>query len=207
MNINLDNIDLSELNWESFTVDQKLELINLLEEREIYKKYNKVESFIPYDFQKQFYAASKQYKRRFLCAANRIGKTYSAAAEVAYHATGLYPSWWEGHKFIKKEMVTADGRPNPHDLIIWCVGITGDSTRKVLQKEIFGTEMAKDVDALGTGSIPRSCIDMEKVERDGNIIRVAKVKHYDPDGHFDGYTTLEFRSTQQGKTFALYKLL
>jgi phage terminase large subunit-like protein len=198
-------VDVNNIDWTKYSDEQKIELINLLEKLEDYNKYNKVKKFSPYDFQTKFYAGGKNHKRRFLCAANRIGKSYSEAAELSYHCTGRYPSldkdgWeWPGHRFIKNEMRTADDRPDPHNLIIWCVGITGDSTRKVLQKELFGTEMAKDTAALGTGSIPRDCIDFEMLERDGNMIKIAKIKHHDPLGRFDGLTTLEFRSTQQGE--------
>lgn len=194
MDIDLNNIDLSKL-----TVEEKIELLTILEDREKYWKYNKVQKFNPYEFQKRFYENSANYKRRFLCAANRIGKSFSEAAEFAYHATGLYPDWWQGHRFIKNEMKNAEGKPAPHDLIMWCVGITGDSTRKVLQKELFGTEMAKDADMLGTGAIPRGCIDFDRLEKDGNIIKIAKIRHHDPEGNFDGFTTVEFRSTQQGE--------
>lgn len=64
--MDFDGIDLSKLSFE-----EKLELLELLEERESYWKYNKIKKFIPYNFQKTFYAASADYQRRFLCAANR----------------------------------------------------------------------------------------------------------------------------------------
>ena len=115
----------------------------------------------------------------------KVGKSFSEAAEVAWHLTGLYPDDWEGHKFNKP-------------ILLWCVGITGDSTRKVLQKELFGTEMGKDLLALGTGAIPRDMIDFDKLEKDGNIIKIAKIRHH-TNGIHDGFSTLEFRSTQQGE--------
>lgn len=181
----------------------KLELLERLKElksqRDYRDKYCRWDKFQPYKFQKRFFKAGNDFRSRFLCAGNRVGKTYSMAHEVAYHATGLYPDWYEGHRFSKKSMETGDGKPNPHDLIIWCVGITSDSTRKVMQKELFGTESAKVDVELGTGAIPREFIEMDFLERDGNRILVAKIKHHDPDGNFDGYTTLEFRSTQQGE--------
>ena len=100
--------------------------------------------------------------------------------------TGLYPEWWNGHKF-------------DHPILCWCVGITGDSTRKVLQKELFGTAMAKDAVSIGTGAIPRSCIDFDTMERDGGRIVLAKIKHHNSKGKVDGWSTIEFRSTQQGE--------
>lgn len=179
-------LDLSNIDFSTLPDEYKAELIELLEKREEWRKYNILSEFNPYEFQLQFYKASASYKRRFLCAANRVGKSFSEAAEVSWHLTGLYPDWWEGHKFNKP-------------ILLWCVGITGDSTRKVLQKELFGTPMAKDAAAIGTGSIPRSCIDFDTLERDGNIIKVAKIKHHNPEGVQDGWSTIEFRSTQQGE--------
>ncbi|MGL5013263.1 MAG: terminase large subunit domain-containing protein [Bacteroidales bacterium] len=179
--LNLDNIDLSLI-----PAEYKEELLELLERRAEYIKYNKLSTFDPYKFQMDFYSASAEYKRRFLCAANRVGKSFSEAAEVSWHLSGLYPKWWKGHRFKKP-------------ILLWCVGITGDSTRKVLQKELFGTPMAKDGAEIGTGSLPRSLIDFDTLERDGNIIKVAKIKHHNAYGEVDGWSTVEFRSTQQGE--------
>jgi hypothetical protein len=106
--------------------------------------------------------------------------------EIAMHTTGLYPDWWVGHRF-------------KYPILCWAVGITGDSTRKVLQKELFGTSMGKDIQALGSGALPRSCIDFENLEKDGHRILNCKIKHFDSEGIEDGYSTLEFRSTQQGE--------
>jgi len=51
-------------------------------------------------------------------AANRVGKTMSGAAELAYHLTGLYPDWWQGRKFA--EPIRA-----------WCGGESNETTRDV----------------------------------------------------------------------------
>jgi phage terminase large subunit-like protein len=174
------------MNLSNMKSTDKEELLGLLRMREEYIKYNQWELFKPYDFQKTFYAASKHSQRRFLCAANRVGKSYSESMELSYHLTGLYPEWWEGHEFKAP-------------ILAWAVGITGDSTRKVLQKELFGTSMGKDKAAVGTGSVPRRYIDFEHLEKDGHRILNAKVKHHNSKGEMDGWSTLEFRSTQQGE--------
>lgn len=166
--------------------EEKQILLSLLQEKEKLRKYNKLKYFKAYDFQKKFYGASALHRFRFLCAANRVGKSYSEAAEVAWHLTGRYPEWWTGHKFK---------RP----ILCWAVGITGDSTRKVLQKELFGTPVGKDAEALGTGAIPRDCIDFNTLEKDGNKIILCQIKHFNERGEHDGMSTLEFRSTQQGE--------
>lgn len=170
----IDGLTVSDL--KGMTHDQ-LQLINHHKEQ---IKYNKIDFFNPYPFQLKMFEAGLEHRARFACLANRVGKTFSAAAEVSYHATGRYPSWWTGIRY--------DYPP-----LIWCIGITTDSTRKVLQLEIFGTESAKDLDAIGTGSVPRDAIDFELLNRDGNTIKTAKVKHIS-----GGYSTIDFRSTQQG---------
>ncbi len=64
--MNLNNIDFS-----SMSLEEREELLYLLEEHDKYVKYNVWEQYNPYEFQRQFFAASKDHKRRFLCAANR----------------------------------------------------------------------------------------------------------------------------------------
>ncbi|MEZ9944471.1 hypothetical protein AB4331_05880 [Vibrio breoganii] len=50
------------------------DLVSLLEKIRYNNKYNKIDLFSPYDFQKQFYKAGNKHQRRFLMAANRLGK-------------------------------------------------------------------------------------------------------------------------------------
>lgn len=60
-----------DLNFDNIPDHLKAEIVELLVARENWKKYHRLEDFKPYPFQKRFYEASKNYKRRFLCAANR----------------------------------------------------------------------------------------------------------------------------------------
>ena len=69
-------------------------------------------------------------------AGNQQGKTYSAAAEGAFHATGRYPEWWDGRVFRKAP-------------VIWCAGVTGEVVRDTIQRLLIG-----DVANPGTGLIP-----------------------------------------------------
>lgn len=47
----------------------------------------------------KYMAAGLNYPERLFLAANRIGKTDTAAFEVTAHLTGIYPKWWVGKKF------------------------------------------------------------------------------------------------------------
>ncbi len=173
--------DLTEQDLFEIKKEKLQRLRELRAEKERLDKYQRWDKYVPYEFQKDYFDAGKEFRTRFLCAGNRVGKTFSMAHEVAYHLTGLYPDWWDGYRFSKP-------------ILCWAVGITGDSTKKVMQKELFGTESAKVLSELGTGTIPREYIQLDKLERDGNKVLVAKIKHVSGE-----YSTLEFRSTQQGE--------
>ena len=67
----------------------------------LHKAQNRIQYWQPYGWQEEFYKAGKDNKQRMLMAANRVGKTASQAAEVAFHLTGLYPDWWEGIRFTR----------------------------------------------------------------------------------------------------------
>lgn len=96
----------------------------------------RLELYRPYLKQQVFHKAGAQYRERLLRAGNQMGKTLAAAAEIAFHATGKYPSWWEGRKFA-----TAP--------VIWAGGITGEVTRDTIQKLLIGDEATP-----GGGFIP-----------------------------------------------------
>lgn len=96
----------------------------------------KLEFYRPYPKQRQFHKAGAHYRERLLMAGNQLGKTYCMAAEVAMHATGKYPPWWEGRVFKKAP-------------VIWCAGVTGEVVRDTIQRLLIG-----DVANPGTGLIP-----------------------------------------------------
>ncbi len=74
-----------------------------------------------------------------LCG-NRTGKTFGGSADVAYHATGEYPDWWEGPRL-------------KGPLTVWCLGVTNQQVRDVIQRELFGNFEGEAFD--GTGAIPK----------------------------------------------------
>lgn len=162
--------------------DELKELHILLKQYDEYKKFNKSEFFIPYKWQEKFYQAGKEFHYRFLSAGNRVGKTFSQAFEFNLHLTGLYPDWWKGRRFDKP--VNA-----------WALGITTDSTRDVLQKELLGTNNAKDSSSIGSGSIARKHINFDTIERDGGRVLRIQIKHYNGSGKFDGYSSLTFKTS------------
>ncbi|TOB12189.1 hypothetical protein, partial [Vibrio parahaemolyticus] len=108
------------------------------------------------------------------------------AHDFAMHCTGLYADWYEGAR------IEGSGH------YFWAIGHTIDSTTNVLQKELFGTKNAKIKEELGTGAIPLHCIDFDTMIKDGKTIKQCRIKHFDKDGNFDGYNTVQFFAAEAG---------
>lgn len=64
---------MEEQNLNGLTDEKLLDLYYMLKEIEKYEKYNKLEYFEPYEFQKKFMNAGKKYKQRLLRCGNRVG--------------------------------------------------------------------------------------------------------------------------------------
>lgn len=132
-----------------------------LRDIEYNQKYFRIQSFEPYEYQRKYYSLKgengKLAKARCLMAANQIGKTLGEGAEVAYHATGLYPDWWEGHRIRS---------PKRNEVIV-CAGKNSYTTRDVIQSELLGTADKDDNDHIGTGWIPKHLI--HKLDRKPGI--------------------------------------
>ncbi len=69
--MSLDKQIYEALTGNNLSVEEKKALLNMLKERDQWRKYNRILSFKAYDFQKKFYAAGLKHRFRFLCAANR----------------------------------------------------------------------------------------------------------------------------------------
>ena len=126
-------------------------------------RYNQIKYFRPFDHQLKFFNTGK-FTRRGILAANRIGKTTSTCFETAYHLTGLYPDWWTGHRFSGPitAMVAGEG---------WT------QVALVLQNELLGTQDIKLEENIGTGSIPRDCIIVDTMRKDGANCIGVEIKH------------------------------
>lgn len=160
------------------------EAAEIIAQLDRYKQTHKLEYYKPYDYQKRFHNAKghgtdKPARQRALMAANQVGKTTCGAADVAIHATGLYPKWWEGTRF---------NHPNE-----WLVAsTTNETTRDRCQKDLFGEPV--DEKALGTGWIPLDCIG-DRIRKPGvpNAYDSVLVKHVS-----GGWSKLVFRAYEQG---------
>lgn len=158
------------------------ELEQLLQESKEYIKYNKLYFFKPYPYQVRFMKASASYKQRMMRSGNQTGKSYGASFEFAQHITGQYQDYFEGERI------------EGGDHLFWCIGVDLDSTARVMQKALFGTANARIEDELGTGSIPKDCIDMDTLTKDGGRIMSARIKHVSGK-----WNTVQFFGAAQGQ--------
>lgn len=165
--------------------DQLHELELLLERKRELETFNQLEHFNPYPFQKQLLDSSRENRQTLLMAANRVGKSFIGARNIAYHATGLYPKWWRGHKW--QEPITA-----------WAAGVSSESTRDILQAELLGPP--DDISLFGSGAIPRHCLgEWTRKPQIPNAIQSILVKHH-TDGVFDGWSRVVFKAYEQGES-------
>jgi Terminase large subunit, T4likevirus-type, N-terminal len=104
-----------DLNSDSLTPDKIQALQSRLEaEQQRRKNENKLAYYRPYPKQMEFHAAGTTHRERLLMAGNQLGKTLAGGFELAMHATGRYPDWWQGKRF--------DG-----PIQAWACGTTGET--------------------------------------------------------------------------------
>lgn len=158
----------------------KLELyakgLKLIERR---KRENRLAFYKPYPFQQTFHDAGAENQERMLMAANRVGKTECAAAEVAMHLTGRYPDWWQGKRFDEP-------------VLVWTGSPTNETSRDIVQKALFGGTGEE----LGTGWIPKgSIVGKPKMRQAGvsDVIDTAKIRHVS-----GGRSTVVMKTYEQG---------
>lgn len=154
-----------------------------LKELERRKRERRLDFYEPYPKQLEFHTLGKTKHEIALIASNRSGKTYSAAAEVAMHLTGLYPPNWPGKRF-------------DHPIRMWSCGVTGLVVRDVNQKLLFGTP-GVEMDQ-GTGMVPKECVDWKNGVSTSrgysDAFDTVQVKHVS-----GGISTVAFKSYEQGR--------
>jgi phage terminase large subunit-like protein len=140
---------------------------------------NQLSAYRPYQKQAEFHAMGAEKRERMLSAGNQLGKTLSAANEVAMHLTGRYPDWWQGKRFT-----TANH---------WLAGSeSGELTRRGVQRYLFGRDPKQDP---GTGAIPADAIvDLSWSRHVNDFIDTAKVRFEDGT-----VSTISLKSYDQGR--------
>jgi phage terminase large subunit-like protein len=95
------------------------------------------------------------------------------------HLTGLYPEWWTGKRF--------------HKPTNWLAGSeSSELTKKGIQRLLFG----RDLNDVGTGLIPKNCIESFAPARGiPEMIDSAKIKNIN-----GGFSTIALKSYEQGRS-------
>lgn len=161
------------------------ELLETLEAIELRQKFRKLDFYKPYPKQKQFHDLGATKRERCLMAGNQLGKTYSAAAETAFHLTGEYPEDWKGKRFEKP-------------VVFWIGGESSTLVRDAPQRLLCGPP---GVDAeFGSGLIPREDFAGRPSLARGvtDAFDTIQVTHK-TNGIVDGVSTATFKSYEQGR--------
>lgn len=144
-------------------------------------KLAKLEDYRPYPKQEHFHELGSRYRERLFSAGNQLGKTFSGAAELAYHLTGRYPHWWRGRRWA---------RPTT-----WLAGSeSGELTRDGMQRLLLGPPNMEE--QWGTGLLPRDSLAQKPKRRPGvkDAVDAIVVNHVQ-----GGQSVVQFKSFDQGR--------
>lgn len=157
---------------------QSQQILTVLKaEQDRRKAENRLRDYRPFTKQREFHQAGARYRERLLRAGNQVGKSYTGGAEVAIHATGLYPDWWQGRRFSDRTR-------------IWVGGPSGELTRDGPQRLLMGAP-----GEWGTGWIPKDrIIDVSRAMGVRDLIDAVTIKHVD-----GGQSRIKFKSFDQGR--------
>lgn len=155
------------------------ETLTLVSALTAWESGSRLSQYRPYEWQRRFHAAGRDHQERMAMAANRVGKTLCAAAEVTYHLTGDYPDWWQGKRF-------------EHPILAWTGSPTNETSRDIVQNELLGGLGEK----LGTGSIPRDRLIGKPTTRQAGVKDV--VDKFEIRHKSGGISTCILKTYEQG---------
>lgn len=185
--VDLFGFDYSSLDLNTLTKEERRQALEKIQALERLRKENAVRKWFPptgplrrelYTKHMEFFRLGAQGKtERLFIAANRVGKSVTAAVELAYHVTGLYPDWWEGFRFTK-------------GIKVYVAGKTGKNTRDICQFKLMG-----EYDAPGTGTIPKHTLIGDPTPKPGipKAYEMVQVRHTSGDT-----SIILFKSFDQG---------
>lgn len=127
---------------------------------------------------------------KIISGGNQCGKTLAGTHEVAFHATGIYPTWFSGWK-LPSRLDAVSGR----QICTIIVAATDSKTlRDSVMKKVIGTEMADYSDGLIARKymIEGSFVKSRGVS--GGLLDSVQVRRAD-----GSICTIYFRSYEQGR--------
>lgn len=173
-------LDLTRINLDSLSEDEKRELYELLRLRDLRAKRNRLAAYGPYAKQVDFHTAGGAYRERLFMAGNQLGKTWAGAYETAMHLTGRYPSWWKGRRFNYAIRAMAGSE-------------SGELTRKGVQRLLLGPPELRE--EWGTGAIPHEALkDTSMKQGVADAVSSVVVRHVCGED-----SVIQFNSYDQGR--------
>lgn len=177
--------------------EEQIELLELLEEEENYRNTHLLYEFTPYSKQREFIDAGHDYPERCFMAGNQLGKSFTGAAEVAFHLTGRYPGT-KGYPADGKYGGEWKGKRFYEPVVFWIGGETNETVTKTTQRILCGR--IEENDEPGYGSIPKEdIISWKKSPFFPNLVDHLLVKHHTADGVEDGISICYFKPYSQGR--------
>lgn len=143
--------------------DLSFELINAIKQN-----YMLIFQHIIYDWQKDFINSSADHLWSMLMAGNQVGKTTTALYLVALHATGLYPDWYTGKRFLMPPR-------------IWLCGSTQKKVLDVLQTPLIKGFLYNYINDLGIKTATTGLHKTIKVNHVNGISTIGFLSY--EDGH------------------------
>ena len=171
----------------NLTPEQQAAVDEILADAAKWRGARKIDFYEPYPKQAEFHKLGATHDERAMIAGNQVGKSECAAAETAYHLTGEYPSWWEGHRFT-------------HPISAWSAGPNGEKVRDVMQTKLFG-HYAKP-EEFGSGFVPKDAFVSKSLSRGVTFAYdTVTMKWKPPNGRLDesARSTLVFKSYTEGQ--------
>lgn len=177
----------------SLTETEEAELLALLEAEAKAEARRKLFTYYPdegplrrelYPRHMEHFAKGAEHRERLFMAGNRCGKTIAGAYETALHLTGRYPHWWVGRRFNAPVQW-------------WAAGKTNETSRDIVQRELFGdvTHEGGKKGFTGTGMVPGD--DIGTISWKQGVTDLADtilVRH-----QTGGWSSLGLKSYQQGR--------
>jgi len=148
------------------------------ERRRKFRRIDFLDTEFWYKTQLAFFAAGNSgVHQRLIYGGNQTGKTLCCAAEVAWHLTGDYPSFWIGKRFNKS-------------IRCWVVGESTSLVRDSVQRQLCGGR-----EEWGTGLIPLESFAKSPIMVAGGTGAVDTIfVTHQTDGKTDGTSSLSFKS-------------
>lgn len=138
-------------------MSNELELLKALNALRKVEDESEAKRFKPYNTQMKFLNSRKNSVCLF--GGNRTGKSQVGSYAIYCHATGDYPTWWDGVRFLGP-------------IEVWVVGVTSIRVRDTIQQKLLGR-----LGRMGTGMIPKSkIVESSIIKKSGCPMAVDRVE-------------------------------